>query len=277
VVKAIEAMYVRPLYDHVLKGVGNYQFGFIPGQSVFSNLTFVVSWVRDKVTTGQRCFGVFIDLKSAYNTVNRTKLEAILRGRQIFDPDMLNLLFAVYERIEIVHGSHSFRPQDGLIQGSILAPQFFDIYLDEWVKKELKPLLLEGESISAYADDMVILLRSVDQVKRVTGSLEDSLAKYNLILNKKKSGILEFVKRSGKSLQILDLEVNGFPVVSTYRYLGTILSHKLYTMVHLQKVKRKIAFFYKRAYGPYSRGRTLIYEPTSGRFSVGPCLSSVSH
>ena len=82
-------------------------------------------------------------------------------------------------------------------------------------------------------------------------------------LNKKKSGILPFGLRAAKDIPFLRpektyneenkkvkikwiptlSEINGIPIVSVYKFLGTYMESKLTMTTQLENIKRKQTFY----------------------------------
>ena len=69
----------------------------------------------------------------------------------------------------------------------------------------------------------------------------------NLSINKKKSAILEFCgRRSKKSVLNTDETLNGFPIVESYKYLGTWLNKKLTLADQIKQILNKTYFIRNR-------------------------------
>ena len=76
---------------------------------------------------------IFIDFKSAYNTILRDMLYEILEGKLIFESEEVKF-------IEIVHGKLQFKVQNekyyfynGVHQGSTLSPALFNEYAQKFI------------------------------------------------------------------------------------------------------------------------------------------------
>jgi len=71
--------------------------------------------------------------------------------------------------------------------------------------------------------------------------LKEVLGSLGLILNSKKSAVVEFMGRRCKSRRLpLDSNVEGIPVMLSYRYLGLHLDSKLTITTHLNKLKERL-------------------------------------
>jgi len=90
----------------------------------------------------------------------------------------------------------------------------------------------------------LILCTSLDQLRRVIKLLNKWSSTNNLLLNAKKSGIIEFLPRIGKqepSLQIGNF-FKGIPIVEKYKYLGLWINSKLNIKDHITHIKQKAEF-----------------------------------
>jgi len=124
-------------------------------------------------------------------------------------------------------------------QGSIVSPAFFNIYTE--------PLLLElGKIITiddlfGYADDILILCETHESLVKCIQITEDWSSNNDLIINKSKSAIVEFIsRRTMKSFLPVDGKFCGYPVVAEYSYLGTWLDRKLSLATQLNHIKKKM-------------------------------------
>ena len=74
-----------------------------------------------------------IDLQKAYDTVNREKLWGILsrRCKNETDRTLAMLIVKMYQQSQVVIGKHSFSADLGVVQGGVLSPMLFNVYLEE--------------------------------------------------------------------------------------------------------------------------------------------------
>lgn len=88
--------------------------GFVPGQGNCVNLVRAIKRIKLRTNQNKHCFGIFIDLKSAYNNVLHRKLFEILED--ILDQDGRNFIKAMWSRIVIRMENSRVKP-DGGIEG----------------------------------------------------------------------------------------------------------------------------------------------------------------
>ena len=113
------------------------------------------------------------------------------------------------------------------------------------------------EDIMAYADDILILCTSIEQLKAVINVIRIWSTENNLHLNPNKSGIIEFRRKYARGAPALTIDTTfeGIPVVSNYKFLGTMVDQKLTVDTHLD-------YFTKRVNGLAARLFPLLKQST---------------
>ncbi|KAG0966415.1 hypothetical protein G6F31_004783 [Rhizopus arrhizus] len=111
----------------------------------------------------------FLDIKSAYDTVNRNFIWETLR--QYISPPLLGLLRNLFDDVQIEvllsnATSRRFRPNTGVLQGSILSPYLYSVYINQ-LPAQLRPQAFPSSSLPLeiipslncllYADDVVLI------------------------------------------------------------------------------------------------------------------------
>ena len=74
---------------------------------------------------------LFIDLKSAFDTVSHDKLLEKVRLKKIFTEEEFTLAEFLLRNSHIAIGENIMQIRRGIPQGSIISPLLFDIYLDD--------------------------------------------------------------------------------------------------------------------------------------------------
>ena len=59
-------------------------------------------------------------------------------------------------------------------------------------------------------------------------------------INKKKSGIMLFKRKTGNNRIILDDELKDYPLVTKYKYLGVYIDDKMSMQHHIQYIENKL-------------------------------------
>ena len=95
--------------------------------------------------------------------MNREKLWRVLNSRCTNETDqtLAMLIIKMYQRSQVVIGKHSFSADLGVVQGGVLSPMLFNIYLEEALgtTQKLREMVNRGDLL-AFADDMLILTNS---------------------------------------------------------------------------------------------------------------------
>ena len=126
---------------------------------------------------------IFIDLKNAYDTVDHSILFNKLEKIKI-RPRLIRVLKALYSsaRISVDINDRSINVNRGVLQGSILSPFLFNLYIND-LNEEIKKVAFE---VLAYADDIAILCSYEREINLVIDVVERWTEENKLILNKKK-------------------------------------------------------------------------------------------
>ena len=97
---------------------------------------------------------IFIDLKNAYDTINHSILFNKFEKMKI-RPRLIRVLKALYSRARIsvdINDSSINVNNRGVLQGSILSPFLFNLYINDLIE-EIKKVAFE---VLAYVDDIAI-------------------------------------------------------------------------------------------------------------------------
>ena len=243
IVKMIEAALLPELKDYLIKQLHPGQIGFVPGNGILVNIYRVIERIRKRTLLGKRCYGVFIDFSSAYNTIDHGILFKLLQP--IIGQKNTDLIRALYSRMKIRLGKETITPNQGVAQGSLISPALFDIYAQNLLLKLQSEVHIDIEDLLAYADDTLIICESLEEVSRVLKQIRTWSQEYNMKLNEKKSGIVEFTSRQMRP-KLNQNSYEGFPICQEYKYLGLILSSKLYMTPQLNFIWRKTNEIYQK-------------------------------
>jgi len=242
-VKFMEMRFVGKLREWMKTGICKAQTGFVPEMGTEVNLWRILR--RANAKKASKPLILFIDFSNAYNTVFHKRLFQELRQKQILDEAEIKFLEGLYTRTKLRLGKYAFTPQRGVMQGSVISPYLFNIYLDELFIKLIQEEGIDLEDLFGYADDIAILCDNEDQVRRVIQLILKWGEKNGLNINKKKCGILQVVASRNK-VTVSDGEIQGIPVVRSYRYLGVHLDNKLNPIHHVKMMKQKISYLIYR-------------------------------
>ena len=74
---------------------------------------------------------------------------------------MALLIIKMYQQSQVIIGRHSFSADLGVVQGGVLSPMLFNVYLEEALDttSKLREMISRGDLLT-FADDMLILTNS---------------------------------------------------------------------------------------------------------------------
>jgi len=156
---------LSPVYEKQFSGSS---YGFRPGRSAHQALRKC----QEHITDGY-VYAVDLDLEKFFDTVNQSKLIEVL-SRTVKDGRVVSLVHK-YLRAGVVVRNKYEETREGVPQGGPLSPLLSNVMLNE-LDKELEK---RGHRFVRYADDMVILCKSIRSAERVltgiTGFIERKL------------------------------------------------------------------------------------------------------
>ena len=118
----------------------------------------------------------------------------------------------------------------GLMQGECLSPSLFAMYINDikdfFNKIDDAGITIEGRKICAlkYADDLVLIAKSVDDLQESLNSLYSYCAHNKLTVNISKSKIMHFTKKINKinKRNTMYYGTSSLEWVAKFKYLGII-------------------------------------------------------
>lgn len=266
--KLLETIVKDQLVEYVEKHslLTKWQSGYRKKHSCEISLNIVISnWkrLRDK-NIDILC--VFLDLKRAFETIDRDKLLKKLRTFGINGKEFnwFESYLSMRKQRTTVNSITS-DPIDvdlGVPQGSILGAFLFILYINDM------PTILQETLINLFADDTLIYVYGKDPIE-MASKLESDLRRLSMwfSINKLKLNVdkskLMYIHSSATN-ECPEILVNGEPLemVKNMKYLGVIIDNKLNMNDNLRyvckKVARKIGFL-----GRISRNLTF-----SARYNV---------
>ena len=235
------------------------QAGFRWGRSTADNLFVLASLLDDAKFRSKEIHMAFIDVRKAYDTVDRAKLWAVLKTLGVSDA-FISLLKSLYrDNIRRIKWRGKLTPPflatKGLRQGCPLSPVLFALFVAHIpadLDSRCNGIKVGNTKITNlfYADDIVLLERGRTGMSRSILRLTQSLKGCGLRLNFAKSLIVHVTPRGvisySWSMFTDDGKIEGtINEGPTYKYLGILLGHRG-LLDHLQAKSKSIAFHMAR-------------------------------
>jgi len=222
----------------------------------------------DRKSKMEKRYILFIDLKTAFDSVNLVKLIAKLRIKGLPVP-VINTLIKLMNCSKISADMVDVISINvGVAQGKLCSPLLFNIYFDDLLD-ELNKICYAS---LAFADDLVIICKNRAELTAAVRALHKWSEENEILANEKKSGIFIMNDDGTDPSQIL-----GFPVVDNYKYLGVKLNPKLSPKPHIVALNSKLKVYFKKNFmlhkkyfTPMSLVRIVDYFVKS-RLSYGLC------
>ena len=227
------------------------QFGFRAKSSVTDAVFTVRSLIQwHKFIHKKPCHAVFVDLKKAFPSTNRTALFDRLRTLGISE-SLIRSMLAFYTgnkaRLRLgIFLTAFFLVKTGLSEGRVLSPPLFSMAFSV-IWEKLSACDFPGDSFVfsmgsfwfiAFADDLVILSASKETLNAVLENLRVALDVFDLVISESKSEGMSFTP-GGRILLIdkgnsgVKLGSHSIAFVSKFKYLGFWITPDLKHGTHL--------------------------------------------
>lgn len=268
--KILEMVVYRQLLQHVEKYeiLLPYQSGFRQNHSCESALQLTLSKFYADISTNKYIVCVFLDLKRAFETIDRSILlrKLFQYGFQGKVHEWLaNYLSSRKQRVRIGDiVSEEAVSECGVPQGSVIGPLLFTLYINDI------DLFVGCDFVNLFADDTLLVESdcnldvAIAKMNKTLAKVEQYLASNRLKLNVSKTkGMIVTTKYKYKFLDLdkIDLHICNcrIDIVRIYKYLGLTIDCLLSFDEHFNYMQKKISkklFFLSRV------GKFLSMETT---------------
>jgi RNA-directed DNA polymerase len=173
IVQTAVKLVIEPIFEAMFMPSS---YGFRPGRGCKDALREVNGLIRDGYT-----FVVDADLRSYFDSIPHDRLMERVKER-ISDGRLLDLLRRWLDQ-DILHGLKRWTPIKGTPQGAVISPVLANLYLHPL--DEL--LAIKGYRMVRYADDFVVMCRSLEEAEAALAEVRDWVEASGLTLHPDKT------------------------------------------------------------------------------------------
>lgn len=219
------------------------QGGFRERRSCYDQLAVLNEIAIDASAREHELIYMFLDIKAAYDTVDRPKLWLKCREYGISDEmiEMLRQLFD-FNKAKIVLGgreSRRFELKRGLLQGSTLSPLLYSIFIDGLLVElnQVAPLRVGGVHIAclAYADDLALVARNQRDAQKMLDIASRYAMEHNFKFAPAKCEVVSGVAE-------ISVTIDGEPLKQSpsFNYLGMPFDKEgVNATLHINRLQEK--------------------------------------
>lgn len=220
------------------------QFGFQKKKSTNDAILSTVQTIIKAKEEKQQCLTIFLDQKSAFDTIPHSRLLLKLNklGIRGIAGELLKSYLTERTQCTTVNQvqSSSLTITYGCGQGTVLAPLLFNLYINDLLQLSA----LHGK-IAAFADDARLICVAPTQELLYKQANEDFklmrkwLSDNLLTLNLDKTNYIDFSYNKHNTLHDNN-NIDGITKCETTKYLGVIMDSKLNWKAHTEHLKKKL-------------------------------------
>ncbi len=215
------------------------QNGFRTNRSCLEHIYTLYSVIKNRKNESNDTFVAFIDFSKCFDLIDRDMLyfkliETGIDGKMYFT---LKKMYSNTMSCVNINGNLTdwFYTTNGCRQGDVTSPTAFSILINDLLKEvkaseigiKINDILL---NVLAYADDIVLLAESPEQLQKLINIVQTWCNKYRLVINPNKSKIVHFrnpPKQRSKYAFKLGNDGCDLDTVENYKYLGTFFDEYL--------------------------------------------------
>lgn len=227
---ALRRLFESTLLGMVTASIGGLsieQGGFRSKRGTTDQIAVLQEWITQCKAARKDRYMAFLDIKAAYDQVDRKILWKKLALKGVPDNliDVLKALFDSNASTVAVDGLQSaeFPLESGLLQGSPISPVLYSAFIDDLVAdlndmRGEERMLLGGRMFRCllYADDIVLLSTSEPDLHRLLAICEE-----HSVMNRYKFGVRKCEMVSSRALRVpATLYEEPLTVSSAFTYLG---------------------------------------------------------
>ena len=252
------------------KSLADVQNGFRKERSCQDHVYSLYSIINNRKLKRKDTFTCFVDMRKAFDTVNREclwfkLLKAGIRG------NILHAIQSLYKDVSCavsINGilTEWFPVRQGVKQGCGLSPTLFAIYINDLVDdiNQLNCGIDAGDthiSLFLYADDIVLLSENAEDIQRMLNVLHLWCNKWRLAVNEAKTKVVHFRNKS-KSRSEFSFSCGSKKIEYSdcYKYLGFWFNEFLDMEKSITEITKSASRALGAIYMKYQSAGGMTYE-----------------
>ena len=229
--KVFTSILLNHIRSHLISARRPEQAGFTPSRSTTDCILALRTLAQQRREYRKVLYAAYIDLKGAFDSLDRSALWLLLQG--IGTPDKyISLLRDLYSdttcRVR-AEGSLSdpFTTKSGVRQGCVAAPNLFNVAVDYWVNNALEHSHNFGVDYNThitdlcYADDVVVFAEFTDTIADALTALHEEASPLGLQINWSKTKIQSLSDFTPPPQQFCPIADQEIETVTNFIYLGS--------------------------------------------------------
>lgn len=260
VAKIYEKVVKEQLINYVNENalLNDNQFGFRQGLSTQDAIAKLTTTVYNALDEKEKCLGIYIDLKKAFDSISHIKLISKLQSIGLTSNVLSWFRSYLSNRCQQVKinnkTSHATSTNFGIPQGTVIGPILFILYINDMFNLPLK-----GQIIS-YADDTVIVLtdKTWDEINKNANMdlkiIKDWFDKNYLTMNTGKTFFMTYIMNKKMIPHNLNIRVHKKNCENLYncdecdvliskeklKYLGIVMDQEIKWKDQIEEIVKRI-------------------------------------
>jgi hypothetical protein len=238
--KILERILTKYIIEHTQNLWRNSdQFGFLPNKSTSDAVIKVIEDWSEATDKQEEIHAVFFDFSKAFDLVDH---DILLNKINKHIPRWLTTWIAQYlinrtQRVKIQEFKSEWKNVEaGVIQGSVLGPTLFILFLNdinEYIPKDTKA--------PKYADDILTYSKTKESTQAAAEGIHNWTVENKMKLNIKKTQYMVLNEKGNNNNKPDAIIIQNEQITKTnsYKYLGTTLNNQLNWQEHWNHISRK--------------------------------------
>ncbi|KAI5714830.1 hypothetical protein M8J77_006182 [Diaphorina citri] len=229
--KILSIILLKRITPYVEAKMGPQQAGFRGNRSTVDQIHIFRQILSKCREFNVPVHGLFVDLKKAFDSIKREEIWKEMKKLSI-PKKLINLTRITTEDTKClvrVNGklSEPFNVETGVKQGDCTSPLLFNLILEKVIRSisVMNTGITIGEkfNILAYADDVILIGKSEDEIKEMLTVMINTIKPFGLEVNFEKTKYMIFSREENTNTQTLNIGRHNLERVENFKYLGSTL------------------------------------------------------